>query len=75
MATAANNARDKAAGQHSFMDMLAEPAPAKKSPASTTVSRTALPSAPGSADSEDFTSAERLIFEKNSSASTSPAIR
>ena len=64
MATAANNARDKAAGQHSFMDMLAEPAPAKKSPASTTVSRTALPSAPGSADSEDFTSAERLIFEK-----------
>ena len=64
MATAANNARDKAAGQHSFMDMLAEPAPAKKSPASTAVSRTALPSAPGSADSEDFTSAERLIFEK-----------
>ncbi len=64
MATAANNARDKAAGQHSFMDMLAEPAPAKKSPASTTISRTALPSAPGSADSEDFTSAERLIFEK-----------
>jgi DNA polymerase III subunit alpha len=64
MVTAANNARDKAAGQHSFMDMLAEPAPAKKSPASTTISRTALPSAPGSADSEDFTSAERLIFEK-----------
>jgi DNA polymerase-3 subunit alpha len=64
MATAANNARDKAAGQHSFMDMLAEPAPAKKSPASTTVSRTALPSAPGSADIDDFTSAERLIFEK-----------
>ena len=64
MATAANNARDKAAGQHSFMDMLAEPAPSKKSPASTTISRTALPSAPGSADSEDFTSAERLIFEK-----------
>ena len=64
MATAANNARDKAAGQHSFMAMLAEPAPAKKSPASTAVSRTALPSAPGSADLEDFTSAERLIFEK-----------
>jgi DNA polymerase-3 subunit alpha len=64
MATAANNARDKAAGQHSFMDMLAEPAPAKKSPASTAVSRTALPSAPGSADIDDFTSAERLIFEK-----------
>jgi DNA polymerase-3 subunit alpha len=64
MATAANNARDKAAGQHSFMAMLAEPAPAKKSPASTAVSRTALPSAPGSADIDDFTSAERLIFEK-----------
>ncbi len=64
MATAANNARDKAAGQHSFMDMLAEPAPAKKSPASTAVSRTALPSAPGTADLDDFTSAERLIFEK-----------
>ena len=64
MATAANNARDKAAGQHSFMDMLAEPAPAKKAPASTAVSRTALPSAPGSADIDDFTSAERLIFEK-----------
>ena len=62
MATAANNARDRAAGQHSFMDMLAEPAPAKKAPA--LVSRTALPNAPGAADLEDFTSAERLIFEK-----------
>ena len=62
MATAANNARDRAAGQHSFMDMLAEPAPAKKAPA--LASRTALPAAPGTADLEDFTSAERLIFEK-----------
>ncbi len=62
MATAANNARDRAAGQHSFMDMLAEPAPAKKAPA--IASRTALPNAPGTADLEDFTSAERLIFEK-----------
>jgi len=62
MATAANNARDRAAGQHSFMDMLAEPASAKKAPA--LASRTALPTAPGTADLEDFTSAERLIFEK-----------
>ncbi|NBQ57140.1 MAG: DNA polymerase III subunit alpha [Opitutaceae bacterium] len=62
MATAANNARDRAAGQHSFMDMLAEPASAKKAPA--LASRTALPTAPGTADLDDFTSAERLIFEK-----------
>jgi len=62
MATAANNARDRAAGQHSFLDMLAEPAPAKKAPAFA--SRTALPVAPGTADLDDFTSAERLIFEK-----------
>ena len=62
MATAANNARDRAAGQHSFLDMLAEPAPAKKTAA--VAARPTLPNAPGTADRDDFTSAERLIFEK-----------
>jgi DNA polymerase-3 subunit alpha len=60
MATASNNARDKAAGQHSFMDMLAE-APAPLRPALNS-QLSALSSAAAAAD--DFTSAERLIFEK-----------
>jgi DNA polymerase-3 subunit alpha len=61
MTTAANNARDKAAGQHSFMDMLAEPAPAARTPTLSS-QLTTLNSA--DAASDDFTSAERLISEK-----------
>ncbi|MBS0631750.1 MAG: DNA polymerase III subunit alpha [Verrucomicrobia bacterium] len=58
MATASAHARDKAAGQHSFLDMLAEEKPAKKASAAAT--------RPGSAPAtdDDFTSAERLQFEK-----------
>ena len=62
MATAANNARDKAAGQHSFLDMLAAPAPTARPPALNS-QLSALNSA-SAADASDFTSAERLIFEK-----------
>ena len=58
MATAANNARDKAAGQHSFMDMLSEPA----APLSET--RNPKPETRNRVEEADFTSAERLIFEK-----------
>jgi DNA polymerase-3 subunit alpha len=55
LATASAAARDKAAGQHSFLDMLAEaPAPAEN--------RNSKIENPKSAD--DFTSAERLQFEK-----------
>ncbi len=49
-------ARDKAAGQHSFLDMLAEePAPRSKSKTENQNSKTST---------DDFTSAERLQFEK-----------
>jgi DNA polymerase-3 subunit alpha len=56
---AAAHARDKAAGQHSFMDMLADEAPKRKTAAKSPGSQ---PSAPGS--DADFTAAERLQFEK-----------
>ena len=59
MATVASTARDKAAGQNNFLDMLAEDAPAKvvggvPSPRVVTQHDTA----------GDFSSAERLQFEK-----------
>ncbi|MCA9489210.1 MAG: hypothetical protein KC621_04790, partial [Myxococcales bacterium] len=54
IAGAAAQARDRAAGQESFMDMLAEPAPARKVGA-------AVPNRPADTD---FTSAEKLQFEK-----------
>ena len=62
LAGAAAQARDKAAGQHSFLDMLAEEAPPKTNghagrPA--VAARTAI--AEGEAD---YTAAERLAFEK-----------
>ena len=60
MLTAANNARDKAAGQHSFLDMLAAPPPPARPPA-LSAQISALNSASAA---DDFTSAERLIFEK-----------
>jgi len=60
LAGAAAQARDKAAGQHSFMDMLADEAPAQNghgaaapSPRITTV-----------AANGEFSAAERLAFEK-----------
>jgi DNA polymerase-3 subunit alpha len=59
LATVAANARDKAAGQHSFLDLLSEPAPAPSRPAADGARRAAR-----DADPDDFTSAERLQFEK-----------
>ncbi|MBA4138500.1 MAG: DNA polymerase III subunit alpha, partial [Opitutus sp.] len=62
LAGAAAHARDKAAGQHSFLDMLAEEAPKKKNGAATPPSRISAEFAAPSAS--DFTSTERLQFEK-----------
>jgi DNA polymerase-3 subunit alpha len=59
LATVAANARDKAAGQHSFLDLLSEPAPAPSRPAADGARRAAR-----DVDPDDFTSAERLQFEK-----------
>ncbi|HTJ78831.1 MAG TPA: DNA polymerase III subunit alpha [Rariglobus sp.] len=55
LATAAANARDRAAGQSGFFDMLAEEAPATKK--SAVRDRQAE-------QEDDFTSADRLQFEK-----------
>ena len=56
LATAAANARDRAAGQSGFFDMLAEEAPAP-------VKKTAVRQQQADND-DDFTQAERLQFEK-----------
>jgi DNA polymerase III subunit alpha len=61
MAAVASNARDKAAGQHSFLDMFNEEpaAPAARNVKNQSSDRkTAVESV------DDFTSAERLAFEK-----------
>lgn len=55
LATAAANARDRAAGQAGFFDMLAEEAPAAK--------KTVVRNRQADND-DDFTQAERLQFEK-----------
>jgi DNA polymerase-3 subunit alpha len=63
LATAASNARDRAAGQSGFFDMLAEvapPSPALKSQISNSKSAPAL----AEPTTDDFTAAERLQFEK-----------
>jgi DNA polymerase-3 subunit alpha len=57
IAGAAAHARDKAAGQHSFLDMFAEEKPAANGPAATSPRN-------GHADTGDFSSMERLQFEK-----------
>jgi DNA polymerase-3 subunit alpha len=58
MSSAAERQRDVRAGQHSFLDMLAEPEPEKKRGGGKIVH--------GSGDSRhsDFSTAERLAFEK-----------
>ncbi|MDB6095240.1 MAG: polymerase alpha subunit [Verrucomicrobia bacterium] len=58
MSTVASVARDKAAGQHSFLDMLAGEAP-KKNGSGSPAARMVVHDTVG-----DFTSAERLQFEK-----------
>ena len=61
LAGAASAARDKAAGQHSFLDMLAEPAPEARAPnLKSEISNLKLVVAEGG----DFPSHERLAFEK-----------
>ena len=59
LAGAAAQARDRAAGQHSFLDMLAEEPPALRE---TPNSKRQAPNSP--AVTEDFPSAERLAYEK-----------
>jgi DNA polymerase-3 subunit alpha len=61
IAGAAAHARDKAAGQHSFLDMFADPAPAPRNGASARSPGSALPSPSAAAD---FSPMERLQFEK-----------
>lgn len=56
IAGAAAHARDKAAGQHSFLDVFAEEEKPKKKAANGTTAHTT--------SATDFTSAERLQFEK-----------
>ncbi len=63
LSTAAANARDRAAGQSGFFDMLAEETPkpgARKPGAGTSRSRSGVPTE----NADDFTQAERLQFEK-----------
>ncbi|HEY8932457.1 MAG TPA: DNA polymerase III subunit alpha, partial [Rariglobus sp.] len=62
IATAAANARDRAAGQSGFFDMLADAPPprAPKPGDGTSRSRSVVPSE----STDDFTQAERLQFEK-----------
>ena len=58
LAGAASAARDKAAGQHSFLDMLAEDAPPKDGPKVPAVRNGTR------AFTEDFSAPDRLAFEK-----------
>ena len=63
MSQVASNARDKAAGQNTFLDMLADETPAKKK-ADAPVAPRAGQVAAVVESTDDFTSAERLVFEK-----------
>jgi DNA polymerase-3 subunit alpha len=58
IAGAASAARDKAAGQHSFLEMFAEPEAPKNNGAAAPSPRNGSPAA------SDFTPHERLVFEK-----------
>ena len=70
MSGVAATARDKAAGQHSFLDMLAEEAPAKNGHAAP------APRAASTHDlAGDFPRPSASHSKRNSSASTSPATR
>jgi DNA polymerase III subunit alpha len=65
LAGAASQARDRAAGQFSLLDMLAEePAPKKKSGAANGAGRVAAAPVGTPESDEDFTSSEKLQFEK-----------
>jgi DNA polymerase-3 subunit alpha len=62
IAGAASAARDKAAGQHSFLDALAEPPP--KNGSHTSVLPLASRPSPLASAAADFSSYDRLTFEK-----------
>ncbi len=69
LATASSQARDRAAGQNTFLDLLAEPAPAPRRTAKAADERAASPRAGGapavtSESGDEFSAAERLQFEK-----------
>ncbi|MBX3739085.1 MAG: DNA polymerase III subunit alpha [Candidatus Didemnitutus sp.] len=63
LAGAAAHARDKAAGQHSFLDMLADEKPKRGKKVAADVPGGDTPAA-ASDSAADFTSQERLQFEK-----------
>ncbi|MEY2879543.1 MAG: hypothetical protein RLZZ15_1923 [Verrucomicrobiota bacterium] len=67
IAGAASAARDRAAGQHSFLDAFAEPAAKSRADSPSTVRGSApgsRPSALSSSAASDFSAPERLAFEK-----------
>ncbi len=61
---AASAARDKAAGQHSFLDMLAEDAPKNGHGKSAANGAPASPQPTVHGTADDFSAPERLAFEK-----------
>ena len=63
IAGAAAHARDKAAGQHSFLDMLADEKPAKRN-GQAAAGTSASSRTPAATAADDFSSQERLQFEK-----------
>jgi DNA polymerase-3 subunit alpha len=63
LSQAAAQARDRAAGQHSFLDMLAGEPPTASRPTPNSKPQTPN-SAPGMDGADDFPPAERLAFEK-----------
>lgn len=63
LAGAASQARDRAAGQFSMLDMLDEPKSAPKKSRNNASNRSSAP-APQTESADDFTSSERLTFEK-----------
>ena len=64
LAGAAAHARDKAAGQNSFLDMLADEKPKKRKPGAATPVGVVPPPREDSPSATDFTATERLQFEK-----------
>jgi DNA polymerase-3 subunit alpha len=69
LAAASSQARDRAAGQNTFLDLLAEPAPAPRRASKGTTERGPAPRAgarpePEPESADEFTASERLQFEK-----------
>ena len=64
LGAASSAARDRAAGQHSFLEMFAEPPAARSTPNSKLQTPNSPSSAPSSAPDSDYSPADRLAFEK-----------